>query len=65
MKALFALIGLVLLAGCSNLTLALKSVEGFYSDLSKSKVIEMFSVDKANASKLKTSAYKDKLKFLV
>ncbi len=61
MKALFALIVLALLTGCSSLTLALKSVQGFYSDVSKSKVIEMFSVDKANPSKLKTSVYVDKL----
>jgi len=56
MKALFLLIVLALLTGCSSLKLALKSVQGFYSDLSKSKVVEMVSVDKAKASKQKTSA---------
>ena len=61
MKALFALIVLALLTGCSSLTLALKSVQGFYSDLPKSKVVEMVSVDKANASKLQTSAHVDTL----
>ena len=57
MKALFALIVLASLTGCSSLTLALKSVQGFYSELQKSKVVEMVSVDKANASKLQTSAH--------
>jgi len=57
MKALLALIVLALLTGCSSLKLALKSAQGFYSELTKSKVVEMVSVDKANASKLKTSAY--------
>jgi hypothetical protein len=55
MKALFALIVLALLTGCSSLTLALKSVQGFYSDLTKSKAVEMASVDEVNASKLQTS----------
>ena len=59
MKTLFALIVLALLTGCSSLKLALKSVQGFYSELQKSKVVEMVSVDKANASKLKTSGYVD------
>ncbi len=57
MKALFALIVLALLTGCSSLTLALKSAQGFYSELTKSKVVEIASVDKANVSKLQTSAY--------
>ena len=61
MKALFALIVLALLAGCSSLNLALKSVQGFYSDLSKSKILEMVSVDKASASKPKTSTPVDTL----
>lgn len=61
MKALFALIVLALLTGCSSLTLALKSVQGFYSDLTKSKVVKIVSVDKANASKLQTSTHVDKL----
>ena len=57
MKALFALIGLALLTGCSSLKLALKPVVEFYSELSKSKVVKLVSVDKAKASKLQTSAY--------
>ena len=57
MKALFALIILSLLTGCSSLTIALKSVQGFYSELSKSKVVKMVSGDKANASKPKTSGH--------
>ena len=61
MKVLFALIVLALLTGSGSLTLALKSVQRFYSDLPKSKVVEMVSVDNANASKLKTSAYMDTL----
>ena len=61
MKALFALITLALLTGCGSLTLALKSVQEFYSDLQKSNVIEMVSADKANTSKLKTSAHVDTL----
>jgi len=61
MKVLFALIVLALPTGCGSLTLALKSVQGFYADLPKAKVVEMVSVDKANASKLKTSAYVDTL----
>ena len=61
MKALFALIVLALLTGCSSLKLALKSVQGLYSELQKYKVVEMVSVDKANASKLKTSAHVDML----
>ena len=61
MKAIFALIVLVLLAGCSSLNLALKSVQGFYSDLQKSKILEMVSVDKASASKPKTSTPVDTL----
>jgi lipoprotein-anchoring transpeptidase ErfK/SrfK len=61
MKALFALIVIVLLTGCSSLTLALKSVQGVYSDLQKSKFVEMLSFDKADASKRKTSASVDTL----
>ncbi len=61
MKALFVLIVLFLPTACDSLTLALKSMQGFYSDLSKSKLVEMISADKANASKLKTSAYVDTL----
>jgi peptidoglycan hydrolase-like protein with peptidoglycan-binding domain len=61
MKTLLALIVLALLTGCSSLTLALKSVQGFYSDLQKSKVFEMVSVDKVNASKLQTSSYVETL----
>jgi len=61
MKALFASIVLALLTGCSSLTLALKSVQGFYSDLTKSKVVKMVSADKANASKLQASTHVDKL----
>jgi lipoprotein-anchoring transpeptidase ErfK/SrfK len=61
MKALSVLIVLALLTGCSSLTLALKSVQEFYSDLTKSTVVKMVSVDKANASKLQTSAHVDTL----
>jgi len=61
MKVLFVLIVLALLTGCSSITLALKSVQGFYSDLTKSKAVKMVSVDKANASKLQTSTHVDKL----
>ena len=61
MKALFALFVLALLAGCANLNLALKSVQGVYSDLSKSKIVEIFSVDKASASKPKTLTPVDRL----
>jgi hypothetical protein len=61
MKALFALVVLVMLTGCSSFTVALKSVKEFYSDLPKSKVAEMVSVDKANASNLKTSQHVDRL----
>ena len=61
MKVLFALIVLALPTGCGSLTLALKSVQGFYTDLPKAKVVGMVSVDKATASKLKTSAYVDTL----
>lgn len=61
MKALFALIVLASLTGCGSLKLALKSLQGVYSDLSKSKVVEMVSVDKANASKLQTSVHVDTL----
>lgn len=57
MKALLALIVLALLTGCSSLNLALKSVQEFYSDLTKSKVVKMVSGDKVNASKLQTSAH--------
>lgn len=56
MKVLFALIVLVLLTGCSSLTLALKSVQRFYADLPKSKVATIISVNKDNVSRLKTSA---------
>ena len=55
MKALSVIIVIVMLTGCSNLTLALKSMEGFYTDLSKAKVVKTVPVDKAPASKLKTS----------
>jgi len=61
MKALFALTVLALLTGCSSLTLALKSVQEFYSDLTKSKVVKMASVDKANAFKLRTPRHVDTL----
>jgi lipoprotein-anchoring transpeptidase ErfK/SrfK len=61
MKALFALITIALLTGCGNLTLALKSVQEFYSDLQKSKIVEMVSADEDNTSKLKTSAHVDTL----
>ena len=40
MKALFALIVSALLSGCSDLTLALKSVQEFYSDLPNSKIAD-------------------------
>jgi lipoprotein-anchoring transpeptidase ErfK/SrfK len=56
MKALFALIVLVLLTGCGSFTLALKSVQRFYADLPKSKVVTRVSVNKDNVSGLKTSA---------
>ena len=59
MKALFAVIVLFLLTGCSSLALALKSVQGFYSDSPKSKAVKIIPVDKAHASKPKTSAYVD------
>ena len=52
MKALFTLMVLALLTGCSSLTVALHSVEEFYSDLSKDEVT---SIDKANASKPQSS----------
>ena len=55
MKVLFTLIALALLTGCSSLTVALHSVEEFYSDLSKGKVNEMTSVDKVKASKPQSS----------
>lgn len=61
MKALFTLIVLALLTGCGSLTLALESVQKFYSDLTKSKAVEMVSVDKANAAKLQTAEYVDTL----
>ena len=61
MKALFALIVIALLSGCASLNLALKSVQGVYSDLQKSKIIEMMSVDKASASKQKMPAPADTL----
>jgi lipoprotein-anchoring transpeptidase ErfK/SrfK len=61
MKALFALIVLALLTGCGSLTPALKSAQGFYSDLPKSKDIETVSVNKADAFKLRTSRYVDTL----
>lgn len=54
MKALFILIVLALSTGCSSLTLALKSVQEFYSDLPKSKVVEIATVDKVDASKRQT-----------
>ncbi|MEI7993489.1 MAG: L,D-transpeptidase family protein [Methylococcaceae bacterium] len=56
MKALFPLITLALLTGCSSLTLVLKSAQGVYSDLQQSKVFEIFPVDNANTSKPQTSA---------
>ena len=59
MKALFALIVLALLTGCSSLTLALKSVQGFYSGSPNSKVVKMVPVAKPRASKLKTSTSVD------
>jgi len=55
MKALFTVTVLVLLTGCSSLTLALKSVQGFYADSPKAKLVEIAPVDKTHASKLKTS----------
>jgi L,D-transpeptidase catalytic domain/Putative peptidoglycan binding domain len=55
MKAIFALIVLASLAGCSSLTLAVKSVQGIYTDLTQSKAIEEDSVDKLNAFKQRTS----------
>jgi peptidoglycan hydrolase-like protein with peptidoglycan-binding domain len=61
MKALLALIVLAFLTGCDSFTLALKSVQGFYSDLTKSKVVKMVSVDKVNASKPQTPAHVDML----
>lgn len=61
MKALLASIILSLLPGCSSLTIALKSAEEFYSELSKSKVVEMVTGGKANASKPKTSGQVDAL----
>jgi lipoprotein-anchoring transpeptidase ErfK/SrfK len=61
MKALFALIVLALLTGCGSLTVALKSVQGLYSDLSKAKVVDTVSVANANASKLHTSVHMDTL----
>jgi hypothetical protein len=57
MKALCALIVLALLTGCGSLNLALKSAQGFYSELQKSKVFEIVSVNNANASKLQNSAH--------
>lgn len=59
MKALFALIALASLAGCSSLKLVLRPAQEFYSELTKFKVVEIVSVDKANASKLQTSAHVD------
>ena len=56
MKALSAVTVLVLLTGCSSLALALKSVQGFYADTPKTKLVQIASVDKTHASKLKTSA---------
>jgi hypothetical protein len=61
MKALFALVVLALVTGCGSLTLVLKSVQGFYSDLRKSRFVEWVSVDKTNASKQQTSAHVDTL----
>ena len=61
MKALFTLITLALLTGCSSLTLVLKSAQGVYSDLQQAKIFEMFPVDKANTAKLQTSAQVDTL----
>jgi len=61
LKALFALIVLAWLSGCSSLTFALKSVQEFYSALPKFKVVERVPVDKANASKLQTSGHVDTL----
>jgi lipoprotein-anchoring transpeptidase ErfK/SrfK len=55
MKVLFALIVFALLAGCSSLTLALKSVQEFYADWPKSKMVTPVSVNQANVSTLKTS----------
>ncbi|UOA07759.1 L,D-transpeptidase family protein [Methylobacter sp. S3L5C] len=56
MKALFALLVVVLLTGCGSLTLALKSVQRFYADLPKAKDVTLFSINKDNVSRLKTSA---------
>ncbi|MDD5267053.1 MAG: L,D-transpeptidase family protein [Methylococcales bacterium] len=61
MKVLFPLITLALLTGCGSLTLTLKPVQEFYSDLHKSKVVEIFSAGKANTSKLNTSVHVDTL----
>ena len=61
MKALIVLIVFALLTGCGSLTLALNSVQGFYSDLSKAKVVDTVSVANADASKLQTSVPVDTL----
>ena len=61
MKAIVALIVLALLAGCASLNLALKSAQGFYADLQKSKIVEMVSIDKASASEQKASTHGDTL----
>ena len=61
MKALFVLIALAFLAGCSSFTVALDSVQEFYSDLTKSKVVKIVPVDKANASKPQSSTHVDML----
>jgi L,D-transpeptidase catalytic domain/Putative peptidoglycan binding domain len=61
MKALFALILLASLTGCGNLARALKSVPGFYAGLPKSGGVVSQPVVKANAFKLGTSGYVDKL----
>jgi len=61
MKALFVLIVLALLTGCSSLTVALKSVQEFYSVLPKPEVVAIVPVNKANAAKLQTSTRVDTL----
>jgi len=61
MKIFFALLVLPWLTGCGSLTHALKSVQGFYSDLSKSKVVDRGTAGEANASKLKTPGAVDTL----
>ncbi len=61
MKALFVLIVLALLTGCSSLTLALKSVQDFYSSIPLSKGAEMAPVAKVQASKRQAPVRADTL----